>query len=61
MKNIKYVLLSAILIGFTACSDDDSDQGPIIEPLPELSTGEADLTTYVAVGASFTAGYSDNA
>lgn len=60
MKNIKYVLLSAILIGFTACSDDDNG-GPIIDPIPALTTGEADLTTYVSVGASFTAGYSDNA
>ncbi|MCM4166747.1 G-D-S-L family lipolytic protein [Arenibacter sp. H213] len=60
MKNIKYVLLSAILIGFTACSDDDSND-VVIVPVPELTTGELDLTTYVAVGASFTAGYSDNA
>lgn len=60
MKNIRYVLLSAILIGFTACSDDDSD-GLIVDPIPELTIGEVNLTTYVAVGASFTAGYSDNA
>ncbi|WP_034236031.1 lipase [Arenibacter certesii] len=60
MKNIKYVLLSAILIGFTACSDDDSND-VVIVPVPELNTGELDLSTYVAVGGSFTAGYSDNA
>lgn len=61
MKNIKYLLLSAVLIGFTSCSDDDSDQGSIIEPVPELNTGDLNLSSYVAVGASFTAGYSDNA
>ena len=60
MKNIKYILLSAILIGFTACSDDDSND-EVMVPVPELTTGELDLSTYVAVGASFTAGYSDNA
>lgn len=60
MKNIRYILFSAILIGFTACSDDDSE-GLIVDPIPELTTGEVNVTTYVAVGASFTAGYSDNA
>ena len=61
MGNIKYLLLSAILIGFTACSDDDSNRGAMPEPLPELNTASVDFSTYVAVGASFTAGYSDNA
>lgn len=60
MRNIKYILLSAILIGFTACSDDDSND-VVIVPVPELNTGELDLSTYVAIGASFTAGFSDNA
>ncbi|MBA6152124.1 SGNH/GDSL hydrolase family protein [Gelidibacter maritimus] len=61
MKNIKYLLLSAILIAFTACSDDDYDYNPAPEPLPELTAGSVDLSTYVAVGASFSAGYTDNA
>lgn len=61
MKTIKYVLLSAILIGFTACSDDDLvPNEEVVEPQPELTVGEADFSTYVALGASFTAGFTDN-
>lgn len=61
MKNIKYLLLSAILVGFTACSEDDYDYNPAPEPLPALTAGSADFSNYVAVGASFSAGYTDNA
>ncbi|MBF8149759.1 G-D-S-L family lipolytic protein [Winogradskyella sp. F6397] len=61
MKKFKYIFLSAVLIGFTACSDDDFDYNPTPEPLPELTTGSLDFSTYVAVGASFTAGFTDNA
>lgn len=61
MKNIKYLLLSAILVAFSACSDDDYDYNPAPEPLPELSAGSADFSKYIAVGASFSAGFTDNA
>lgn len=61
MKNIKYLLLSAILVAFTACSDDDYDYTPAPEPLPELTAGSVDFSNYVAVGASFSAGFTDNA
>lgn len=61
MKNIKYLLLSAILLGFTACSEDDYDYNPAPEPLPELTAGSVDFSNYVAVGASFSAGFTDNA
>lgn len=61
MKNIKYLLLSALLVVFTACSDDEYDYNPAPEPLPELTAGTADFSKYVAVGASFTAGYADGA
>ena len=61
MKNIKYLLLSAILVTFTACSDDDYDYEPTPEPLPELTAGSVDFSNYVAVGASFSAGFTDNA
>lgn len=62
MKTIKYLFLSALLVGFTACSDDDSNNNnSSTEPLPALTAGEADFSNYVAVGASFSAGFTDNA
>ncbi|NRD22008.1 G-D-S-L family lipolytic protein [Winogradskyella litoriviva] len=66
MKNIKYVLLSAILIGFTACNDEadfeDQLDNPTVEVvLPDLTAGEADFSNYIAVGASFSGGFTDNA
>ncbi len=63
--NTKYIWLLFILLGFTACNDIDSvleDNGYVApEALPELTAGSADFSNYVAVGASFTAGYTDGA
>ncbi|MEM5563593.1 G-D-S-L family lipolytic protein [Psychroserpens sp. AS72] len=62
MKTIKYILLSAVLIGFTACNDEEDYE--ITEPevvLPELSAGSANFSKYVSLGNSLTAGYTDNA
>ena len=61
MKTIKYALLSVTLIGFIACNDDDYDYTPDPEPVPALTSGSADFSNYVAVGSSFTAGFTDNA
>lgn len=61
MKTIKYILLSTILLGFFSCNEDDYDYNPAPEPLPELTAGSADFSNYIAVGASFTAGFTDNA
>jgi lysophospholipase L1-like esterase len=54
----KYIFSAAILIGLFSCDDADS---PIPEDvvLPELSSGSADFSNYVALGASFAAGFSD--
>ncbi|QRM88524.1 G-D-S-L family lipolytic protein [Lacinutrix sp. WUR7] len=62
MKNIKYALLAAVLVGFTACkSEDDFIDSPEPEvTLPALTAGSADFSNYVAIGASFTAGYTDS-
>lgn len=56
----KYISLFALLIGFLSCEDVES---PIPEEviLPELTAGTADFSNYVAVGASFTAGFTDGA
>ena len=61
MKTIKYILLSAVLIGFTACNDEeDFDRSEDAVVLPELTAGSVDFSTYVAMGPSFTAGITDN-
>ncbi|MGB1309219.1 MAG: G-D-S-L family lipolytic protein [Oceanihabitans sp.] len=64
MKNIKYALLAAVLVGFTACkSEDDFIDSPDTDTnvvLPALTAGTADFSNYVAIGASFTAGFADN-
>ncbi|MCA0131451.1 SGNH/GDSL hydrolase family protein [Winogradskyella alexanderae] len=64
MKNLKYIALSFLAIGILACENDTLDDlrnrgNTDTEPLPELTAGSADFTNYVALGASFTAGFSD--
>lgn len=62
MKNLKYLLLSTAFIGLTACNDiEDVDRIEDVEEvvLPALTTGSADFSNYVSVGASFTAGFTD--
>lgn len=57
---IKYIWLVAILAGLFSCEEVESPI-PDAEVLPELTPGSADFSNYVAVGASFTAGFSDGA
>lgn len=56
----KYIGLLALSIGFLSCEETES---PIPEQvlLPELSSGSVDFSNYVALGASFTAGFTDGA
>jgi len=62
MKNTKYILVLSALIGFTSCNEiEDVNRDEAAEVLPELTSGSADFTTYVSLGASFTAGYTDGA
>jgi hypothetical protein len=66
MKNKKYILLLFVLIGFTACTEpedvlDDNNIDTSTEVLPELTAGTADFTTFVSIGNSLTAGFTDNA
>src|SRR5690554_177986 len=57
----KYIWLLAVLMGFTACNNDDDSSSTADQNLPSLVGGEVDFSNYVAVGASFSAGYTDNA
>ena len=55
----KYLALLLIALGFIACESDDNQVTD--EPIVELSAGSADFSNYVALGASFTAGFTDGA
>lgn len=62
IMNTKYIGLLIILLGFTACNDiEDVDRIDPISEVPELTAGTANFSKYVALGASFTAGFTDNA
>ena len=64
MKNIyKCFGLLFILSGLVACEIDEQELNlpPEAAALPALQTGSLDFSKYVAVGASFTAGFTDNA
>ena len=63
MKNYKYIGLLFLFIGLISC-DDVNDLDPIEEavaPQVNLNVNGLDFSSYVAVGASFTAGFSDGA
>jgi hypothetical protein len=55
---LRYICSAALLVTLFACDDIES---PIPEDivLPELTTGSADFSNYVALGASFTSGFTD--
>ena len=61
MKN-KLVWLLGLSVVLTAC-DVDNELNPIVEETVEVAAtaGTADFSNYVAIGASFTAGFSDGA
>jgi len=63
MKNIKYLFLTTVLLGFLSCDDDEyfGPEEPVQEPLEELTAGSADFSTYVSLGNSLTAGFTDGA
>ena len=64
---LKYIWLLIILLGFTACNDEEdiladyNVESSDVELLPELTSGSADFSKFVAIGNSFTAGFTDNA
>jgi hypothetical protein len=61
IMNTKHIKLLVILLGFVACNDiEDVSRLEPETQLPELTAGSADFSNYVAIGASFTAGYRNN-
>lgn len=56
----KIYLANLPLFHFCACNDDDTPN-EVDNQLPELTAGQADFSTYVAVGTSFSSGFTDNA
>jgi lysophospholipase L1-like esterase len=66
MKYFKYIFLSTVIISFSACENDYLEEiknrGAQEEvELEEFTQGTTDFTTYVALGNSLTAGFSDGA
>ena len=53
MKN-KFILLATLAIGFAGCEPEFEN-----EVNAEYTAGEANFSTYVAIGNSLTAGYMD--
>ena len=62
IMKIKYIWLIVILLGFTACNEEEDfiDDGMDVV-LPELTAGTADFSKFVSLGGTLTAGYTDNA
>ncbi|MDJ0646298.1 MAG: G-D-S-L family lipolytic protein [Flavobacteriaceae bacterium] len=59
----KYLLILLLSFGFIACEIDDTIE-PNLPPeavLPPLNTNGLDFSNYVALGASFTGGFTDGA
>ncbi len=61
MKTLKYICGLILVFGITACEEDDLSLFNSTTPLPDLTAGSADFSTFVSVGNSLTAGFTDNA
>ncbi len=61
MKKIKYISLMLLAVGFSACDVNNELDAIAATPVvfPEADPGSADFSNYVAIGASFSAGFSD--
>ncbi len=64
--NTKYIWLLLILLGFTACNDEedilaDNNIETTTEELPVITAGSVDFSKFVSLGNSLTAGFTDNA
>jgi len=61
MKKIKYISLMLLAVSFSACDVNNELDAIAAEVvvLPDANAGTADFSKYVAIGASFSAGFSD--
>jgi len=57
--NTKYIWLLLVFVGLMACESDDG--ATTTDTSVPLMAGTADFSSYVALGASFTAGFTDGA
>lgn len=60
MKNLKYIYFTLGALGILGC-EPEFDQPLEDTPIAQQSSGEADFSTYVALGNSLTAGFADGA
>ncbi|WP_299014753.1 G-D-S-L family lipolytic protein [uncultured Polaribacter sp.] len=62
MKNYKYIALFLLAMGSISCENTDFDPLPAEAEAPfvALNTNGIDFSRFVSVGASFTAGFTDN-
>ena len=61
-NKFKYIWMLLVFVGLTSCEFDDIETSlPPEAVFPALNGGSADYSKFVAVGASFTAGFTDNA
>jgi len=57
----KYIFLSVLFLGLMACETDVENPGATYpDAYLDIDSGDADFSTYVAMGESITAGFSDN-
>jgi lysophospholipase L1-like esterase len=66
MKNSKYFLIALLILSLSACENDAFEDlkeraAQDTEDTEDFTIGEADFSTYVSLGNSLTAGFSDGA
>src|SRR6056300_355065 len=63
MKNYKYIGLFLLSLGIASCDvNNELEEIPaVVEQEVELNTNGLDFSSYVSIGASFTAGFTDSA
>ena len=59
--NFKYLGFALLALGIVSCESDDMTESTAPVETVALTAGDADFSNYVALGASFTAGFTDGA